>query len=602
MKLIRFLINLISKISLKSRFIFVLLVNSLVTSLLVGIVSFYNISSLHENKVKSGIQSSLNNISINIDNAYKNLDSISKLFLYENTVLMVGNLENDLKEYIRLLDNSNQLSDQQLINFVANNTNIQQKINFISTANPIVGQILIYRPDENGKKQLLFSYANSLSGEVNIPQTAVYTNVNYITYFGIHTSLGRDSYNVISIERKIEISPKDIIYVYMEVNGKWLDNLIHDKQSGINATFVMTDSNNRVVFSDNKKVFAEGSIIKTDIAPNSSGEYKNFYIFNGPHDNGWKIMEIIDKNDYNKEIVKWLSQFILICIISLTVAGLLVIFIWRSIYKPINVLRKEFKMLGNNQFDTRIRKTRIKEFDELLLLFYKARESNALLMKQIELKERKQKELEVEKLLIQINPHFMHNTLNSIQWMARLNNQKDIEKMATLFGKVLNYNLGNNSIIVTVSEEINALNNYIELQKMRYEFNLDVIITVQQSVKEVHIPRFILQPLVENAIFHGMNENGTVIRITITQEEDMISFVIEDNGAGMDKEKIEQLLNGVRKVRGRNGMGIGLKYVKGMIKYYYGEQYGIQIDSEIGVGTTVRMLLPLKLKEDGSND
>jgi two-component system sensor histidine kinase YesM len=122
----------------------------------------------------------------------------------------------------------------------------------------------------------------------------------------------------------------------------------------------------------------------------------------------------------------------------------------------------------------------------------------------------------MEKLLSQINPHFLHNTLNSVQWMAREAGQDDIDKIVTLLVQVLHYNMGKQSLIVTIRDEIEALRNYIELQSIRYEDDLEFDIEVHPEALHVPVPRFLLQPMVENAIYHGKHDTKSIITISVS--------------------------------------------------------------------------------------
>lgn len=177
-----------------------------------------------------------------------------------------------------------------------------------------------------------------------------------------------------------------------------------------------------------------------------------------------------------------------------------------------------------------------------------------------------------------------------------MNGQKEIDKLVTLLVKVLHYNLGKQSIIVTIGEEIEAIRNYMELQRIRYDYEFEFNVEADPDVLSAAVPRFLLQPLVENSIYHGLSDNGKVDVIITAHRAGEVRLRVSDNGAGMDQAKIEELLaeDTVRK----RGLGIGFAYVMRMLRMYFGEQMSLEIVSGAAGGTTVSIIIPIKRKED----
>lgn len=597
--LLKIYTNLMSKISLKTRFVGILFVNCAVTLLIVGTISFYTIRTLHENNLKDSIQSSINDVGSTMKNAYANLENITKQFAYENTVISGGSVETGLKQFVEFIDGKTTFTDQQTFDFSKMVNDMRSTVNFITSINPDIGLSLFYRNDAEAENQILYSSELISTTQLDIPALSILQSSEYISLNGIHKTAGYGSNQVISVERKMNILDMDDVYVYVETSAQWFNTLIQKNEVNSTQIFLMTGKDDNVIYSNDSKAFPIGLHLETARKGNRLLTYGDYYILTSEGD-GWKVMTAMLKSEYSRKIVNWVKEFALVVMLALFITLLVSIFVWRSVYRPIKAFRCEFQLLADNAPSPKIRRTRIKEFDELLLEFYHARVSIIQLVDQIEQKEKRQKELEIEKLLIQINPHFIYNTLNSIQWMARLNEQPEIEKMATLFARVLKYNLGKKDIIVTMNDEIDAMETYIELQKLRYNSTLSTFITVEQSLKDVKIPRFILQPIVENSIFHGMNDKAeTFIKITVEKDEgEYFHINVEDNGQGIEEEEIKRLLNGEPKGEEKSGFGIGLKYVNSMIQFYYGEQYHLQITSKKGIGTTVSMQIPIKMKEE----
>lgn len=597
LKMLRLYLNLVAKISLKARLVLVLMLSSLVTFAMVGIISYNNIYKFQENRTKSLIQANLNSICKNIEDTLNNLGNISKQYAYENRLMIDGGIGKSLKKYIDYIDNNTAYSDNQILEILSTNVLINQKVALINSSNPIAGLTVFYKEGE--RIRVMYSNENMPVKVLDRQSTPMISKSEYITFSGIHKSLHGNNSPVLSVSRKMDIPQTDDIYVYLETNKHWYNNLFKQDTFDLNPVFLMTDPQNKVIFSENKEAIPLDIIIDSSIAASSLIAYGDYYLFSSRGEAGWSIWEAITKNEYDREMTKWLKQFLFIGFLAFGITIIIAMLIWRTVYRPIKIFKREIRMLEDSMLEPQLRRTRVKEFDELFFDFYEAKVKIIRLLKQIEAKEKARKELEIEKLLIQINPHFIHNTLNSIQWMARLSNQKEIERMVSIFAKVLNFNLGKKSIIVTLNEELNALRDYIDLQKIRYQSTLNVCVHADNALMDLRIPRFIMQPLVENAIYHGMKDEGMYIEVHIDCAcEGMFRISVCDDGEGMTKEQIEQLLSEEKKWDKRTGYGIGLKYVDRMLKFYYGDDYGLCIQSEKGKGTSMLMELPLKLKEE----
>lgn len=199
-------------------------------------------------------------------------------------------------------------------------------------------------------------------------------------------------------------------------------------------------------------------------------------------------------------------------------------------------------------------------------------------------------------LQAQIKPHFMYNTLDTIRWMAEEHNEEDIIEIIEAFTNLLRISLSKGKEIISVNEELSHIKSYLTIQKIRYEDKLDYEIQVDDNMLEYKLIKLILQPLVENAIYHGIKEKRGSGRILIKGEikENTLIFAISDNGKGMEEEllnKINYMLrNGNEK---KNEIGYGIFNVNERIKIIYGDEYGLQYESIYGEGTTVLLKHPI---------
>lgn len=216
------------------------------------------------------------------------------------------------------------------------------------------------------------------------------------------------------------------------------------------------------------------------------------------------------------------------------------------------------------------------------------------LVYEVHVKEMESVDLELQMLRMQINPHFLYNSLESIRAEADFHNQQTLSEMSMLLGKVLRYGVTNPSEIVPLKSEVENLNNYIQLQRLRYGSRLDFVVTIEDALMEHAVIKLFLQPMVENAIYHGIDAGGTNGRINVLGyiEAKTMVFNVIDNGVGMDADTVQNI-NAY--LRGENQLfsSIGLKNVHRRIQLFYGEEYGVNIQSKLGWGTKVIITLPL---------
>ncbi|WP_163101948.1 sensor histidine kinase [Peribacillus alkalitolerans] len=206
------------------------------------------------------------------------------------------------------------------------------------------------------------------------------------------------------------------------------------------------------------------------------------------------------------------------------------------------------------------------------------------------------KETEYKALQAQINPHFLYNTLDSINWMAKLNKQPNISIMAEALGNMMRNIISKKAPLISIKEELQIVINYITIQKYRYQERLYFSLESSPDVEEFLIPKLSIQPIVENAIQHGLEESVDGCTISISThylDNGNISIVIEDNGPGMDEGTIQSIFSGDLKSK---RTGIGLCNINDRIKLMFGNIYGIEIKSEQDKGTKVIITLPCRME------
>ena len=204
------------------------------------------------------------------------------------------------------------------------------------------------------------------------------------------------------------------------------------------------------------------------------------------------------------------------------------------------------------------------------------------------------KETEFKALQAQINPHFLYNTLESINWMSKMNGQPQVSLMVESLGYLLRNSMSLNEPLIPLKREMEIVNNYIIIQKIRFEDKLEFMSDIPLEMLDVLIPKLSLQPIVENAINYALEQMLGVCKITIRAVHGPhgLALMVEDNGPGMDRKLLDDLKSGIVQPR---GSGIGLRNIDERIKLLFGEAYGILIESERHVRTCVTLEIPQKL-------
>lgn len=215
---------------------------------------------------------------------------------------------------------------------------------------------------------------------------------------------------------------------------------------------------------------------------------------------------------------------------------------------------------------------------------------------------REQKQLrkaEFDLLQAQINPHFLYNTLDAIVWSAEAGNEKQVVKMVGSLSEFFRSSLNKGKEIVTIREELSHVRSYLEIQQIRYQDILDYEIDVPEDLFVNEIPKITIQPVVENALYHGIKEKRGGGKITVTGSEDGNDYIITvtDNGIGMEPDRLKEVRDGLTDSSPDSKKIYGLYNVNQRIKLDFGDEYGLSIDSIYDEGTTVTIRLPKKSNE-----
>lgn len=305
--------------------------------------------------------------------------------------------------------------------------------------------------------------------------------------------------------------------------------------------------------------------------------------------------EVYALRDLQQQINRrvWISIILMAAIglFTMTITLVSATHISRGITQPVQALCGKAEQLGAGDFTVRPLET---QYIEIKTLDDGFNEMTSQINQLLEREKENQTALrraEFELLQAQINPHFLYNTFDSIIWLAEMQKNKQVVQMTTALSKFFRYSLSNGADVISLGTEKQQVESYLEIQQVRYRDILDYEIDIPDTLLSYPIPKLTLQPLVENALYHGIKNKrgGGIIAIVAYDYDTWIEIVVTDNGGGMSQEQLKQLRAGV--YEGRSG-SFGLKNVHQRLRLYCGEQAGLIFESEEGEGTTVTVCLP----------
>lgn len=408
-----------------------------------------------------------------------------------------------------------------------------------------------------------------------------------------HTALNRlTDKSVISISRPVYIPGEEDLLIYVEA---YLDPLAYFHEvsqiRGFPYALLLVGEDSRVCYSTCED-FDYGSM-QTLPATQEVGKLGNYTCVATEGKFGFRYVLLMHADEYNRLMQGWAMGVAGVFLLALAMMCLSVFLLFTLIYHPLQTLRQDMEQVGRGDFRPVRREFHMVEFDSLFCRFDGMKREIAALIENNRRQEKEKRRLEIDKLYYQINPHFLMNALNSVHWMAVTNHQPEIDRFVYQLNYILGYSLGKTDKRATFRTELKSLDMYLSLQKMRYDFEVQLEIE-EGDYLDYPCARLILQPLAENAVCHNMNDFGllTVSMRTVSQNgKRFVRVELCDDGRGIQNLAAGEGVSQLNK-------GIGLRYVQMSLESFYGGDASIEIESTPGSGTTVRLLLPIQ-KEDG---
>lgn len=328
-------------------------------------------------------------------------------------------------------------------------------------------------------------------------------------------------------------------------------------------------------------------------------ENTDYVVFYAPIPNsyGWFLCTAVNRSQLFRDTELLTNSLVGIGIVLLFVAISVSFFISNLATKRIRILSGAMQDVRQGNLETSISLNGNDELSDLAEDFNVMVVDIKKLMHKVYQQQKEERQRELQVLQSQINPHFLYNTLDTLQWKALEHGAHELSDLIVSLSSFFRISLSKGKEFITLEKELEHVKNYLVIQQFRYRDILEYNIDCDTELFKCSLPKILIQPLVENAIYHGIKPklgNGA-IRISVFEEDDILKIVVKDDGVGMNKEKLNQIKNNLDKHY--TGNNYGLYNVSRRIFLNFGEDYGLDIDSEKNAGTTVTVRLP-KMMED----
>jgi two-component system, sensor histidine kinase YesM len=367
------------------------------------------------------------------------------------------------------------------------------------------------------------------------------------------------------------------------------------------------DESNKILTHNNPELigtYISESLIQDSLRNMSEGYYiqtvdnkPNLVVFTTSDITNWKLIQIFPVEDIHKEVIFLRKLFILAIFVILILVFILSLIFSRRISTPIKEITRIAKEVESGNLNVRIDNYSNDEVGQLAKSFNSMVINLQELIKKIFISEQKKKKIEIEVLQAQINPHFLYNTLGSIQWMATIHDVPAIRDMINSLIKLLKQGLSSKNTLIPLSDEMEALEQYMHILNVRFNNNISFSYKLPEVLQNTKIFRLLLQPLVENSIIHGIKPKGGIgsIEVICEEVEGFVEIQITDDGVGIP-HKLLEAIEMEKKITETNEGEIGISNVRERIKLYFDPPCGIFVTSQEGKGTKIKVIIPKNIE------
>ena len=549
-------------------------------------------------------------------------NSLNATIIEENSGI-VGQLGESVDSYLR---NAMKVSDSIYYNVIKNtdisNDDIKKGMNLIYVNNDnMIDDIALI----SGKGELIESMpALRLKDNINVLEKDFFkksmAESEYINFSMPHIrdlfDRNENSYSwVISLSRAVEVTDEGKAtqaLLLINLNYRYFEEIFSNVNLGNGGYVYLTNDRGDIIWHPKQNEIYSGrfnednkyaATLKDGITvENLRGKNITLNVRTIGY-TGWKLVGVTPSAALGIDGIKFRFFVLFVADLFLFLLAMINAFISDKISNPIKRLDGSVREIESGNLDVEIVPSGSYEVEHLGKSIKNMLGRIKVLMSDLVAEHNAKRKSEFDTLQSQINPHFLYNTLDIIVWMIENENSDKAVNIVTALAKFFRISLSKGKNIITVKDEVEHVRNYLMIQNMRFKNRFEYSIDVDEEVLSYSSLKLMLQPLVENAIYHGMEfmDGDGEIDVKVFKEDDSLYFTITDNGLGMSEDMVETLLS-KDFVPSKKGSGIGVKNVNERIKLYFGSEYGLKVESEPDEGTKITIHLPAVVYGENDED
>jgi two-component system sensor histidine kinase YesM len=567
----------------------------IVPFLISGILTYRNYVVSIENKTKLFSKQLASQINLTLDNHLEELNKLTIMPLYEDDVIDTLKKHN-LETYD--IGNSSMYETNQMGLFISS----------LSFDRPEIYGISIIANDGTFFSNLQkdnYQYEDpekwmDMRVDSNKPISIVPPHL--VSYYGTKPS------NVFSIVRRIKdpVTSENLGIIKIDILFDVFRKILKMTSFSDDTALLIIDDQNNIYYSNENNAEGLEAAGNSAIEPDDKNQIS---IVNSSGITGLNVVVLVDDVKIHKDSMAVVRFSTIIALISIMISMIAFTGFSKKLVKPIIQLKDKMNKVQEGSWKERVDVSSNDEIGDLSKGFNAMIRQIETLVEEVYETSLHEKDAELAALQSQINPHFLYNSFEFINMTAIENDQYEISDLISGLGKLMRYTVDKKNKIVTVNREVEFIENYLKFVNYSMGDRIKSEIAIDDGLGNCLVPKLILQPLVENAIKHGIGDNEGSIEIRIYKETDSVSIVVKDNGVGMSGRQLEtlhQTINTMKNyfenkmnVAGKtNPNGVALGNINHRIKLLYGDRYGLSLKSKEGVGTTVKIMIPYRVRGD----
>lgn len=602
-------------ISFRVKIFFIIFIAILVPTVTAGTIIYIKSENAIRDQTSLTITNSMNLVIENIDSSLNAINDMSNSILTDNRltsiVLAKRNLEygDRVQTYSELRDLLSSFSGR-IRNTVMMNGLVSYSL-YIDSQKTVIDSKSTYFEDVNANE---IDFVKRIKEGKDTGSWFLSTpfEENSILGFGRSRLIGTKQITYDNVLKDSGGNTQAILAINVTTN--FISDNINKIQTGMLGEIVALDEDGNLVSQSDKNItdwksdnYKKINNRITELAKRSGsftyelGNESDFVIYSISEYTDWRYVVIIPTAQLWEQVFEIQKFLVLVISVSVLLVFLITYLLSYIFYKPLEKLVQAMQKIENRNLDARIDDKRNDEYHKVYKGFNDMVTELKSLINDLVNEKLLKKEADIKLLQAQINPHFLYNTLESIHSIAKIKKVDEISNMVSALAKFFRISLSGGKDVVTLQEAVNLILNYLTIQNIRFNGKIDYRIDIPEETTGYMVPKLILQPIVENSIYHGIEKKKGEGRLVISarRQGGNLLLSVEDNGAGISENELEELRKSIESDSFENSENFALKNLNRQIVLKYGPEFGVTISSVKGEGTLVDVRLPIVLERGG---